>query len=330
MVITAPSSNEHNEQEQLPIPHQAPLPVPPPTAAADDAPIVNDSSTNSVDNSLNTASLQQLPPGPAESLQPTPGLTEPIQLTPGPAEPMQPTSGPEPLQPTPGPAEPSLPLQQQKQQQQEPPAEISVNTLDPPQVSLPPPPPPSQPLPPAPHPPTANSVLPPASSSLPPTPLPPPQAPIVPPGQSQGNGVVVDNAVNECSEAEPVTAMDTAQARYVNKPHLSMFDVETIRPLCECMCVCMCASFSRRVSPPSLHANEEMLSEDSEEEEMDARDTPIIINNRKTTCCNWLALSLAHASVGKFALYNCTCTCTYLVGVIYMLCCAVCSAVTLS
>ena len=32
-----------------------------------------------------------------------------------------------------------------------------------------------------------------------------------------------------------------------------------------------------------MHANEEMLSEDSEEEEMDARDTPIVINNRKAT-----------------------------------------------
>ena len=32
-----------------------------------------------------------------------------------------------------------------------------------------------------------------------------------------------------------------------------------------------------------MHANEEMLSEDSEEEEMDARDTPIVINNRETT-----------------------------------------------
>lgn len=32
-----------------------------------------------------------------------------------------------------------------------------------------------------------------------------------------------------------------------------------------------------------MHANEEMLSEDSEEEEMDARDTPIVINNRKST-----------------------------------------------
>lgn len=43
-----------------------------------------------------------------------------------------------------------------------------------------------------------------------------------------------------------------------------------------------------RVSPPSLHANEEMLSEDSEEEEMDrdtptSRDTPTIaVNNGKS------------------------------------------------
>ena len=51
----------------------------------------------------------------------------------------------------------------------------------------------------------------------------------------------------------------------------------------QCVCVCVFGSFSRRVSPPSLHANEEMLSEDSEEEEMDARDTPIVINNRKST-----------------------------------------------
>ena len=36
-----------------------------------------------------------------------------------------------------------------------------------------------------------------------------------------------------------------------------------------------------RVSPPSLHANEEMLSEDSEEEEMDAVDTPTTSNNGK-------------------------------------------------
>lgn len=36
-----------------------------------------------------------------------------------------------------------------------------------------------------------------------------------------------------------------------------------------------------RVSPPSLHANEEMLSEDSEEEEMDSRDTPTIPNDGK-------------------------------------------------
>ena len=51
-----------------------------------------------------------------------------------------------------------------------------------------------------------------------------------------------------------------------------MFDVETLHLLCVYAC---------RVSPPSLHANEEMLSEDSEEEEMDSRETPITVNNRK-------------------------------------------------
>lgn len=51
--------------------------------------------------------------------------------------------------------------------------------------------------------------------------------------------------------------------------------------VCVCVCMRVFAPFSRRVSPPSLHANEEMLSEDSDEEEMDSRDTPIIINNRK-------------------------------------------------